>query len=314
MRKINRWIYGSGLLFLLMFLSGCVKTGANGQPTGEGFVYNYLVLPMSNAITYLVNNFNWNYGWAIIFITIIVRIVIMPLGLHQSKKSFIQTEKMQAIKPQVDIAQAKMKEATTREEQMSAQAELQRIYKENNVSMVGGIGCLPLLIQMPIFSSLFFAARYTKGIATATFFGINLGKPSIVLVVLAGVAYLAQGYISMIGIPEEQKKTMKSMLVVSPLMIVFMSFSSPAGVSLYWVVGGIFTCIQSVITNIFLRPRIKAQIQEELKKNPPKQVVTPRKDVTPKAVKPADLAPKPKKNAKGQGRNAGKQNQKNNQK
>ena len=48
---------------------------------------------------------------------------------------------------------SKMKQA--REEQMAAQAELQKIYKENNVSMVGGIGCLPLLIQMPIFFSLF---------------------------------------------------------------------------------------------------------------------------------------------------------------
>ena len=161
---------------------------------------------------------------------------------------------MQAIKPQVDVAQAKMKQASTREEQMAAQAELQKIYKENNVSMVGGIGCLPLLIQMP---TLFFAARYTKGIATASFLGMNLGQPNMILVALAGLAYLAQGYISMIGIPEEQKKTMKSMLIVSPLMIVFMSFSSPAGVALYWVVGGIFTCIQSAITNILLRPRIK---------------------------------------------------------
>ena len=75
-----------------------------------------------------------------------------------------------------------------------------------------------------------FAARYTKGIATASFLGMNLGQPNMILVALAGLAYLAQGYISMIGIPEEQKKTMKSMLIVSPLMIVFMSFSSPAGV------------------------------------------------------------------------------------
>lgn len=111
---------------------------------------------------------------------------------------------------------------------------------------------------------------------------MNLGQPNMILVALAGLAYLAQGYISMIGIPEEQKKTMKSMLIVSPLMIVFMSFSSPAGVALYWVVGGIFTCIQSAITNILLRPRIKKQVQEELKNNPPKQVVTPIKDVTPK--------------------------------
>lgn len=217
---------------------------------------------------------------------------------------------MQAIKPQVDVAQTKMKQASTREEQMAAQAELQKIYKENNVSMVGGIGCLPLLIQMPIFSSLFFAARYTKGIATASFLGMNLGQPNMILVALAGLAYLAQGYISMIGIPEEQKKTMKSMLIVSPLMIVFMSFSSPAGVALYWVVGGIFTCIQSAITNILLRPRIKKQVQEELKNNPPKQVVTPIKDVTPKETnKATQKTNQPKANG-NKGRNAGKQKRK----
>ena len=170
MRKLNRWLYGSGLLFLVMFLSGCVKTGADGQPTGEGFVYNFLVLPMSNAITYLVDNFNWNYGWAIIFITIIVRIIILPLGLHQSKKSFIQTEKMQAIKPQVDVAQAKMKQASTREEQMAAQAELQKIYKENNVSMVGGIGC-----HGKLFRNEFRATKYDfSGISWFSLFSSRL--------------------------------------------------------------------------------------------------------------------------------------------
>lgn len=306
MRKINKWLYTSGLFTLVLFLSGCVKTGSDGQPTGEGIIYNLLVKPMSSIITYLVDNFNWNYGWAIIFITVIVRIIILPLGLSQSKKSMVQTEKMQAIKPQVDAVQAKMKEAATREEQMQAQAELQQVYKENNMSMMGGIGCLPLLIQMPIFSALFFAARYTQGISDATFFGVNLGKPSIVFVVMAGVAYLIQGYLSTIGIPEEQKKTMKSMLIVSPLMIVFMSISSPAGVTLYWVVGGIFTCIQTFITNILLKPRIKAQIAEELKQNPPKQVVTPRKDVTPPTTKQSTSPKNTSPNKKG--RNAGKQN------
>lgn len=107
MRKINKWLYTSGLFTLVLFLSGCVKTGSDGQPTGEGIIYNFLVKPMSSIITYLVDNFNWNYGWAIIFITVIVRIIILPLGLSQSKKSMVQTEKMQAIKPQVDAVQAK---------------------------------------------------------------------------------------------------------------------------------------------------------------------------------------------------------------
>lgn len=306
MRKLNKWLLGSNLFMLVLFLSGCVKTDSSGQPTGEGIIYNLLVKPMSGAITYLVDNFNWNYGWAIIFITVLVRIIIMPLGLNQSKKSMIQNEKMQAIKPQVDIVQTKLKEAKTSEEKMQAQAELQQVYKENNMSMMGGIGCLPLLIQMPIFSALFFASRYTEGITDAVFFGIKLGEPSLVLVALSGVAYLIQGYISTIGIPEEQKKTMKSMLIVSPLMIVFMSISSPAGVTLYWVVGGIFSCIQTFITNILLKPKIKAQVEEELKKNPPKQVITPRKEVNSNLASPVIS----KKNKATSGRNAGKQNRK----
>ena len=101
------------------------------------------------------------------------------------------------------------------------------------------------------------------------------------------------------------------MMIASPLMIVFMSFTSPAGVALYWVIGGIFSCIQTFITNVLMRPRIKAQIQEELKKNPPKQVVTkPIKKAEP--IQPKQVTqPKNKNNQNNKnGRNAGKQQRK----
>jgi len=154
MRKFKKWMFASGLFTLVIVLSGCVSTvkkGANaGHPTGEGWVYNLLVKPMGNAITFLVNNFDWSYGFAIIAMTIIVRLIIMPLGLYQAKKSMVQTEKMAALKPQLDAIQAKTKAATTREEQMAAQMETQALYKENGMSMFGGMGCLPLLIQMQI--------------------------------------------------------------------------------------------------------------------------------------------------------------------
>ncbi|MGM0124963.1 preprotein translocase subunit YidC [Enterococcus sp. AZ194] len=308
MNKWKNWLLGSGLLTITLFLSGCVRMDKNGNPDTNGLIYRALVKPMGSMITYLVDNFHWEYGWAIIVMTIIVRLIILPLGISQSKKSMLQAEKMQMLKPQVDAAQAKLKAATTREEQMEAQTELQKVYKENGMSMTGGIGCLPLLIQMPIFSALYFTARYTEGIQSSTFLNvIDLGKPSLVLVAIAGISYLIQGYISTIGIPEEQKKTMRTMLIVSPLMIVFMSISSPAGVTLYWVVGGIFSCLQTFITNVLMKPKIKAQVAEEFRLNPPKQVVTPMKDVTPKqTTKKAANAPK-NANHSGKGRNAGKQ-------
>ncbi|OJG65318.1 YidC/Oxa1 family membrane protein insertase [Enterococcus malodoratus] len=267
-----------------------------------------LVVPLENFLNWMVNNFDWSYGLAIIVLTIIVRLIIMPLGINQSKKSLIQSEKMQSIKPQIDAAQAKVKQATTQEEQMAAQQEMQAVYKENNVSMMGGMGCLPLLIQMPIFSALYYTARFSEGIQHSTFIGIDLAKPSYILVAVVGVAYLLQGYISLIGVPEEQKKTMRSMMIASPLMIVFMSFTSPAGVALYWVVGGVFSCLQTFITNVLMRPRIKAQIKEELKKNPPKQVVTkPIKKAEPIKSAPKNLNKPKNKNNNNSGRNAGKQ-------
>ena len=75
------------------------------------------------------------------------------------------------------------------------QAELQKIYKENNVSMVWRNWLF--VINSNAYLSLFFAARYTKGATQAL--GMNLGQPNMILVALAGLAYLAQGYISMIG-------------------------------------------------------------------------------------------------------------------
>lgn len=310
MTKFKNWLLGSGLLGILVLLSGCVRSDKNGNPDTSGMVYRMLVVPLENFLNWMVQNFNWSYGLAIIVLTIIVRLIILPLGINQSKKSMIQSEKMQSIKPQIDAAQAKVKAATTQEEQMEAQREMQAVYKENNVSMMGGMGCLPLLIQMPIFSALYYTARFSEGIQHSTFLGIDLAKPSYLLVVVVGVAYLLQGYISLIGVPEEQKKTMRSMMIASPLMIVFMSFTSPAGVALYWVVGGIFSCIQTFITNVLMRPRIKAQIQEDLKQNPPKQVVKePIKKAEPVQPKQVSQPKNKNKNAAG-GRNAGKQQRK----
>jgi YidC/Oxa1 family membrane protein insertase len=243
MKQLKRWIVSSGLLGLLFVLSGCVQHDKAGNPTGEGFVYKFLVAPMGNAIKFLADDWGLGFGLAIIILTIIVRLAIMPLGLSQMKKSMIQQEKMQAVKPYTDDINKRLKAATSNEEKMQVQSELQNLYKENDINLMGGLGCLPLLIQMPIFTALFYDAKFTQGISESTFLGIDLGKPSLLLVALAGISYFAQSYISMIGMAEEQKKQMKMMSYMSPLMIVMISFSSPAGVTLYWVVGGIFSCI-----------------------------------------------------------------------
>ncbi|MGX7014055.1 membrane protein insertase YidC [Vagococcus silagei] len=307
MKNIKRWFYGSGLFALVLLLSGCVKYDKSGNPVETGLIYRFLVKPMIALVTYLAEDMSLGYGMAIIILTLIVRIIILPLGLSQMKKSMIQQEKMQAIKPHMDVINDRIKAATTPEQQREEQMALQSLYKDNGINLIGGMGCLPLLIQMPIFAALFSAAKTTPGIQEAVFLNfIPLGKPSMILVALAGISYFAQSFISMIGMNEEQKKQMKMMTYVSPLMIIFISIKSPAGVTLYWVISGFFSCIQALITNLYYKPRIKKDIADHFEKNPIKVKAPnakPMKNVTSKKQANANQSG----NKNGKGRNAGKQ-------
>ena len=298
MKKIKRLLLSGVALSSLLFLSGCVRLDSSGNPTG--WVWDLIGQPMANVITFFAENQGLGYGMGIIIVTLLVRILILPLGLYQSWKASIQSEKMNYLKPILGPLQEKMKTASTQVEQMAAQQAYFAAQKEYGVSMFGGMGCLPLLIQMPFFSALFFAARYTEGIAEAEFMGINLGSRSLVLIALAGLFYLAQSLLMPVGMDEEQKKQSRSIMLMNPLMIMFFSWSSPAGVTLYWVVGGLFGIIQQAITNFVIKPKIRKQIEEEFAKNPPKAPKV-AKDVTPKASS-AIQEPKKKNN-----RNAGKQ-------
>ena len=73
------------------------------------------------------------------------------------------------------------------------------------VSMFGGVGCLPLLIQMPFFSALFFAAQH-KGVADSSFLGIALGKPNLLLTAIVAVLYYIQSMLSLHGIEDETQR------------------------------------------------------------------------------------------------------------
>ncbi|MTB64320.1 membrane protein insertase YidC [Streptococcus sp. zg-86] len=303
MKTSKRIVLSGFVLSMLFFLSGCVKT-KNGVPTGEGWVYKFLVEPMGNVIQFFAENQGLGFGVAIIVVTICVRLLILPLGIYQSWKATYQSEKMHYLKPILGPIQERMKNASSQEEQLAAQQELFATQKEYGVSMFGGMGCLPLLIQMPFFSALFYAARYTEGIADASFMGIALGKPSLILTVAAGVLYYFQSLLMQVGVDEEQKKQMKSMMWMNPIMITFFSWSSPAGVTLYWVVGGFIGILQQVITNFFLKPKLRRQIAEEFEQNPPKPLHTSTrvKDVTPTMDTAITTSSSKKKN-----RNAGKQ-------
>ena len=264
----------AGLLSaLLLTLSGCVRTTKSGKP--YGFVYDYMAKPMQHLMEWLAAHLGNNYGWAIIVIVVVVRSILLPVMFSQMKKSTITQEKMAKVQPLIKELSEKQKAAKTPEEQAAVSQQMMALYRDNNISITGGIGCLPLLIQLPVFAALYAAIRYSPDLYHAEFFGIALGKPSIILAVLSFIAYAAQSYLGLIGVPEEQKKQMKMAIWMSPFMTFFISLTSSAGLGLYFFIGGLFAILQTLMVNAY-RPRIRKRIEEESKNHPIKMPAAPQ--------------------------------------
>ncbi|KRN88907.1 membrane protein insertase YidC [Ligilactobacillus ceti] len=277
-------------LALVVLLSGCVRRTSSGEP--YGFVYEHLAIPTQHLLTWLANLLGGSYGWSIIVITFVVRLILMPVMVNQSKKATIQQEKMATIKPKMQDIQRRQKEATTPEEKTAVSQEMMALYRDNGISMTGGIGCLPILIQMPIFAALYSAIQYSPELSSSYFLGINLGQRSLIFVALSFITYGLQGWLSTLGLPESQKKQMKSMMLISPLMIGGMTFVAPAGLGLYFFIGGIFACLQTLIINS-MRPRIREKIQKELAQRQAETSQQVVKTVTATEMPTADITPEP---------------------
>ena len=305
MKSIKRFALSAMGVAMLLVLTGCVQVDkATGQPTG--LIWNTIGAPMGEAIKYFANDMGLGFGVGIIIVTIIVRLIILPLGIYQSWKATLHSEKMNALKHVLEPHQTRLKEAETQEEKLEAQQALFAAQKEHGISMFGGVGCFPILLQMPFFSAIYFAAQHTEGVSEASFLGIALGSPSWLLVAFAGVLYYLQSLLSLHGVEDEtQREQIKKMLYMSPLMIVMFSIFSPASVTLYWVVGGFMMILQQFIINYMVRPKLRKKVREEYAKNPPKASKTSatRKDVTPEPAAVISTSTK-KKNKK---RNSGKQ-------
>ena len=305
MKSIKRIALSVMGVAMLLVLTGCVQVDkATGQPTG--FIWTTIGAPMAEAIKYFATDKGLGFGVALIIVTIIVRLLILPLGIYQSWKATLHSEKMNALKHVLEPHQTRLKEATTQEEKLEAQQALFAAQKEHGISMFGGVGCFPILIQMPFFSAIYFAAQHTEGVSDASFLGIALGSPSWILIACAGILYYIQSLLSLHGVEDEtQREQLKKMIYMSPMMIVMFSIFSPASVTLYWVVGGFMMILQQFIVNYMIRPKLRKKVREEFAKNPPKANKTSgaRKDVTPESAAAITTSNK-KKNKK---RNSGKQ-------
>jgi len=235
-----------GLLALTTLLLSACSSTANGAKNGN-FFFHYFVNPFSIIIHSVANFFNGNYGVAIILVTLVIRLVLMPLMLRQYKNQMAMKEKMDVLKPEMDSIQKKMKAEKDPKKKQEIQQEMMGLYKKHGVNPLN-MGCLPLIIQMPILTGFYYAIRGSKEIAQHKFLWFSLGHPDIVITILAGVIYYFQFKVSQSTMPTQQQQQMKYMGLLSPLMILMFSLKAPAALPLYWVVGGTFLIIQTILS------------------------------------------------------------------
>ena len=237
---------GGLLVGVLLMLTGCQSV-----ENEEGFFYDLFVKPMDSLLDFLGNTvFNGSYGLAIITITVAIRLILMPLMLRNYRKQAVMKTKMDIVKPKMEEIQAKMKEAKTKEEQMAIQQEMLNVYREHQINPLN-MGCLPIVIQMPIIMGLYFAILYSGDVKSHEFLWFNLGSPDFIMTLIAGFIYLVQAQVSLWTVPESQKQQMKWMIYISPIMIMVISFTSMAALPLYWSVGGFILIVQTYIGRKF---------------------------------------------------------------
>lgn len=240
-----------------------------------GHIY-FLAPYLANFMQIVEGMFNDSnaIGWSILVLTFIVRLVLLPMQLHQSRNMTIQQEKMRLLQPQLTRVQEAQKNAKTPDEQARATQAMMHIYRENNVSMLGGMNFSTLVIQWPIFSGLYaainpsiihgwkgmdWALNQAAEIKSATFFGIHLAQPSIGLAIATGLIYLIQSYLSTLGIAPEQKKQMRTMMFMMPIMMFMMTFFTNAGIGLYFMGGAVIMVLQTLMINLW-RPRLRRHV------------------------------------------------------
>jgi YidC/Oxa1 family membrane protein insertase len=220
----------------------------------------------------LLTFYSWtgNGGIAIILFTIVARVVILPLTI----KSIQSSRKLQELQPQIKEIQRKYGK-----DPQKLQEETARLYREFKVNPVGG--CLPMLLQLPIFFGVYQAVINLTNVSLAERVagsmievlnqsGVNianlpqlgqaqlgggflwiedLGQPDplYILGVLSLVFQLIVQLMAMPRVQDAQQKAMSQSMLILPLMFAYIGFTFPAGAVLYWVIGSILSMIQQYV-------------------------------------------------------------------
>jgi YidC/Oxa1 family membrane protein insertase len=181
-----------------------------------------------------------SYGWSIIIITVIVRLLFWPI----TQKANNSMKRMQKVQPQMKEIREKYKK-----DPQTMNAKVMELYRKEKVNPLGG--CLPILLQIPVFIALYSTLNGAVELRQVPFWWINdLAKPDTVAVVLGlPINPLVIVMTSLMVLqqrltPSAMDPTQQKMMMFMPIMMLFILYNLPAGLTLYWTVSQILAILQ----------------------------------------------------------------------
>jgi YidC/Oxa1 family membrane protein insertase len=181
---------------------------------------------------------NISYGVAIILMTLIIRLVVLPLNIKQTKSSMAMSE----LQPETKKLQEKYKN-----DPQKAQQEIMKLYKERGASPLSG--CLPMLIQWPILIALYYVFNNLHGINGVQFLGIRdlSENHNIILALLSGITTFYSGTLMMPSGGGAQAKQTATMNISMSIFMTCFSWNMKAALVLYWITNNTIQIIQTLI-------------------------------------------------------------------
>lgn len=210
--------------------------------------FSFLARPLLVALHWIYDNVVANYGWAIILLTIVIKIVLLPLT-HSNMKSM---RKMQELNPKVQAIRERYK-SKLRDKQGKPNLEAQKkmndevmgVYKEAGVNPVGG--CLPLLLQMPILFAFFNLLTAAVELRNAPWMlwiaDLSSKDPYYVLPIVMGATQWLQVRMA----PQSGDPMQRRIFEMMPIIMTVMFIGVPSGLVLYWLTNNVLTILQQAV-------------------------------------------------------------------
>ncbi|MBI3804023.1 MAG: membrane protein insertase YidC [Nitrospirae bacterium] len=180
--------------------------------------------------------FSHNYGVAIILVTVLVKVLFFPV----TRKSLVSMKEMAAVQPKINAIRKKHAADRTRMNQ-----ELMNLYKEHKINPVGG--CLPMLVQIPVFVALFNILYNTIDLRQAPFIlwihDLSDKDPYYILPIIMGVSMFFQQLTQ----PTTMDPTQAKVMLFLPVIYTFFFLNFPSGLVLYWLVNNLLSIGQQYL-------------------------------------------------------------------